>query len=166
MKILCKQSENFVEGAVINYNVILSCKLWLIILYAIWFQCSFHFYMIHLCYMHRVIIGGNLVKLSTEYGMQKTRLISLDCHLPYLTILLSVKNTDLKKLVRVRVIFIICLKLIIVDIKYHSIDFSYYIQNYYLSLINYGGGWGLGVNSALNELSNGYTYRMVIHIEW
>ena len=55
-----------------------------------------------------------------------------------LPILLSVKNTGLKKLIRVRVIFIICLKLIIVDIKYHKIDFSYYIQNYYLSLINYG----------------------------
>ena len=35
------------------------------------------------------------------------------------TIFLSVKNTGLKKLIRVRVIFIICLKLIIVDIKYH-----------------------------------------------
>ena len=35
------------------------------------------------------------------------------------TILLSVKNTGLKKLIRVRVIFIICLKLIIVDIKHH-----------------------------------------------
>ena len=35
------------------------------------------------------------------------------------TILLSVKNTGPKKLIRVRVIFIICLKLIIVDIKYH-----------------------------------------------
>ena len=34
-------------------------------------------------------------------------------------ILLSVKNTGLKKLIRVRVIFIICQKLIIVDIKYH-----------------------------------------------
>ena len=35
------------------------------------------------------------------------------------TVLLSVKHTGLKKLIRVRVIFMICLKLIIVDIKYH-----------------------------------------------
>ena len=34
--------------------------------------------------MYRVIIGGNLVRLSKDSGMQKTRLISLDCHLPYL----------------------------------------------------------------------------------
>ena len=60
------------------------------------------------------------MRLSKESGMQKTRLISLDCHLPYLIrILLSVKNTGLKKLIRVIVIFTICLKLIIVDIKYH-----------------------------------------------
>ena len=79
------------------------------------------------------------MRLSKESGMQKTRQISLDCHLPLPdTILLSVKNTGLTKLIRVRVIFIICLKLIIVDIKCHQIDFSYYIQNYYLSLINYG----------------------------
>ena len=65
--------------------------------------------------MYRVIIGGNLVRLSKEYGMQKTRLPSA---IPD-TILLSVKNTGLRKLIRVRVIFIICLKLIIVDIKYH-----------------------------------------------
>ena len=71
------------------------------------------------------------------------------------------KNTGLKKLIIVKVIFIICLKLIIVDIKYHYIDFSYYIQNYYLSQINYGGERGLGVNSALNEL---YTYRREIHL--
>ena len=64
--------------------------------------------------MYRVIIGGNLVRLSKESGMQKTRLIPD-------TILLSVKNGGLKILirVRVRVNFIICLKLIIVDIKYH-----------------------------------------------
>ena len=43
----------------------------------------------------------------------------------------------------------------VVDIAYYYIVFCYFIQNYYLSLINYGGGWGLGVNSALNELSNG-----------
>ena len=50
--------------------------------------------------------------------MQKTRLISLDCHLQYLIhVLLSVKITGLKKLIRVRVTFIICLKLIIVDIN-------------------------------------------------
>ena len=98
VKILCKQSGNFVEGAVINYKVILSCKLWPITLYhqdclhsdtlalhyAIWFQCWFHFYIIHLCCMYRVIIGGNLARLIKESGMQKTRLISLDCHLPYL----------------------------------------------------------------------------------
>ena len=90
------------------------------------------------------------MRLSKESGMQKTRLISfrLPPAIPD-TILLPVKNTGLKKLIRVRAIFIICLKLIIVDIKY-QIDFSYYIQNNYLSLINYGGGWG----SALNELSN------------
>ena len=35
-----------------------------------------------LCYMYRVIIGGNSVRLSNESGMQETRLISLDCHLP------------------------------------------------------------------------------------
>ena len=35
------------------------------------------------------------------------------------TVLLSVKNTGIKKLIRVSVIFIICLKLIIVDINYH-----------------------------------------------
>ena len=88
--------------------------------------------------MYRVIIGGNLMRLSKESGMQKTRLPPA---IPD-TILLSVKNTGLRKLIRVSVIFIICLKLIIVDIKYHEIDFSYYIQNY-LSLINYGGGgWG------------------------
>ena len=100
VKILCKQSENFVEGAVLNYKVILSlstrlqittyhldclhCDTLALPYYAIWFQCSFHFYMIHLCYMYRVIFGGNLVRLSKESGMQKTRLISLDCHLPYL----------------------------------------------------------------------------------
>ena len=79
------------------------------------------------------------MRLSKESGMQKTRLPSA---IPD-TILLFVKNTGLRKLIRVRVIFIICLKLIIVDIKYHKIDFSYYIQNYYMSLINYGGGgWG------------------------
>ena len=62
-------------------------------------------------------IGGNLVRLSKESGMQKTRLPSA---IPD-TILLSVKNTGLRKQirVRVRVIFIICLKLIIVDKKYH-----------------------------------------------
>ena len=80
--------------------------------------------------MYRVIIGGNLVRLPSAIPDSDT-------------ILLSVKDTGLRKLIRVRVIFIICLKLIIVDIKYHLIDFSYYIQNYYLSLINYGvGGWG------------------------
>ena len=73
--------------------------------------------MIHLCYMYREIIGGNLVRLSKEYGMQKTRLPSAMPDSD--TILLSVKNTGLGKLIRVRVIFIICLKLIIVDIKYH-----------------------------------------------
>ena len=65
--------------------------------------------------MYRVIIGGNLARLSKESGVQKTRRIS---DIPD-TILLSMKNTGLKKLIRVRVIFIICLKLIIVDIKYH-----------------------------------------------
>ena len=100
VKILCKQWENFVEGAIINYKVIFITQheiencgqspLIAIVItlalpyYAIWFQCSFHFYMIHLCYMYRVIIGGNLVRFSTESGMQKTMLISLDCHLPYL----------------------------------------------------------------------------------
>ena len=64
--------------------------------------------------MYRVIIGGNLVRLSKESGMQKTRLQSA---IPD-TILLSVKNTGLKKLIRVRIIFIICLRLI-VGIKYH-----------------------------------------------
>ena len=34
------------------------------------------------------------------------------------TVLLSAKNTGLKKLIRVRVIFVICLKLIIVNLKY------------------------------------------------
>ena len=34
---------------------------------------SGYFYMIHLCYMYRVVIGGNLVTLSKESGMQKTR---------------------------------------------------------------------------------------------
>ena len=67
--------------------------------------------------MYRVIIGGNLVRLSKESGMQKTRLPSAIPDSD--TILLSVKNTGLGKLIRVRVIFIICLKLIIVDIKYH-----------------------------------------------
>ena len=38
--------------------------------------------MIYLCYMYRVIIGGNLVRLSKEFGVQKARVISLDCHLP------------------------------------------------------------------------------------
>ena len=53
-----------------------------------------------------MLIGGNLVRLSKESGVQKTRLISLDCHLPYLIhVFLSVKNTGLKKLIRVRVIF-------------------------------------------------------------
>ena len=57
--------------------------------------------------MYIASIGGNLVRLSKDSGMQKTRLISLDCHLPYLIhVLLS------KKLIRVS------LKLIIVDIKY------------------------------------------------
>ena len=67
--------------------------------------------------MYKVIIGGNLVRLSKESGMQKTRLPSAIPDSD--TILLSVKNTGLGKLIRVRVIFIICLKLIIVDIKYH-----------------------------------------------
>ena len=67
--------------------------------YAIWFQCRFHFYMIHLCYMYRVISGGNLVRFSKESVMLKTRMISLD----------TWYNTS------VRVIFIICLKLIIVE---------------------------------------------------
>ena len=50
--------------------------------------------------MYRVIIGGNLVRLSKESGMQKTRLISfrLPSAIPD-TILLSVKNTGLKKLI-------------------------------------------------------------------
>ena len=65
--------------------------------------------------MYRVINGGNLVRLSKESGMLKTGLPSA---IPD-TILLSVKNISLKKLIRVRVIFIICLKLIIVDIKYY-----------------------------------------------
>ena len=79
------------------------------------------------------------MRLSKESGRQKTRLPSA---IPD-KMLLSVKNTGLRKLIRVAVIFTICLKLIIVDIKYHQIDFRYYIQNYYLSLINYGvGGWG------------------------
>ena len=56
-----------------------------------------------------------MVRLSKESGMQKTRLPSA---IPDRK-LLSVKNTGLKKLIRVRVIFFICLKLIIVDIKYH-----------------------------------------------
>ena len=67
--------------------------------------------------MYRVIIGGNLVRLSKDSGMQKTRLPSAIPDSD--TILLSVKNTGLGKLIRVRVIFIIRLKLIIVDIKYH-----------------------------------------------
>ena len=83
--------------------------------YAIWFQCSFH-----LCYMYRVIIGGNLVRLSKESGMQKNKadFFRLPSAIPD-TIFLSVKNTGLKKLIKVIVIFIIYLKLIIVDIKYH-----------------------------------------------
>ena len=57
------------------------------------------------------------MRLRKESGMQKTRLPSA---IPYSdTILLSVKNTGIRKLIRERVIFIICLKLIIVDIKYH-----------------------------------------------
>ena len=67
--------------------------------------------------MYRVLIGRNLVRLSNESGMQKTRLPSAIPDSD--TTLLSVKNTGLGKLIRVRVIFIICLKLIIVDIKYH-----------------------------------------------
>ena len=67
--------------------------------------------------MYRVIIGGNLVRLSKESGMQKTKLPSAIPDSD--TILLSLKNTGLGKLIKVRVIFIICLKLIIVDIKYH-----------------------------------------------
>ena len=55
------------------------------------------------------------MRLSKESAMQKTRLPSA---IPD-TILLSVKNTGLRKLIRVRVIFVICLKLIILDIKYH-----------------------------------------------
>ena len=56
--------------------------------------------------MYRVIIGGNLARLSKESGMQKTRLPSATPDSD--TILQSVKNTGL-----------VCLKLIIVDIKYH-----------------------------------------------
>ena len=81
------------------------------------FSADSIFYMIHLCYMYRVIIGGNLVRLSKDSGMQKTRLPSAIPDND--TILLSVRNTGLGKLIRVRVIFIIRLKLIIVDIKYH-----------------------------------------------
>ena len=67
VKIICKQSENFVEGSVINYKIIFSLSMRLQIVanhqdclhydtlalpyYAMWFQCSFHFYMIHLCYI-------------------------------------------------------------------------------------------------------------------
>ena len=47
-------------------------------------------------------IGGNLVRLSKESGMRKTRLPSAIPDSD--TILLSVKNTGLGKLVRVRVI--------------------------------------------------------------
>ena len=65
--------------------------------------------------MYRVIIGGNLVRPSKEFGMQKTRQPSA---IPDTTFL-AVKNTGLRKLIRVRVIFIIRQKLIIVDIKYH-----------------------------------------------
>ena len=57
------------------------------------------------------------MRLSKESGMQKTRLPSAIPDSD--TILLSVKNTGLGKLIRVTVIFIICLKLITVDIKYH-----------------------------------------------
>ena len=64
--------------------------------YAIWFQCTFHFSMIHLCDMYRVIIGGNLVRLSKEPGMQKTRLIS------FWYMYFNVKNTGIKKLIGVR----------------------------------------------------------------
>ena len=79
--------------------------------------------------MYRVIIGGNLVRLLRIWNAEnKADFFRLPSAIPD-TILLSVKNTGLKKLIRVRVIFIICLKLIIVDIKYHKIDFSYYIQN-------------------------------------
>ena len=60
------------------------------------------------------------MRLSQESGMQKTRLIFFRLPSAILdTILLSVKNTGLRKLIRVRVIFIICLKLIIDDIKYY-----------------------------------------------
>ena len=64
--------------------------------------------------MYRVIIGGNLVRLSKDSGMQKNKadFFRLSSAIPD-RILLSVKNTGLKKLIRVRVIFIICLKLII-----------------------------------------------------
>ena len=80
VKILCKQSGNFVEGAVTNYKVILSLSMRLQIVAnhqdcfhcdtlalpynAIWFQCSFHFYMIHLWYM-----GGGGVLLWMRYRM-------------------------------------------------------------------------------------------------
>ena len=71
---------------------------WLYITMQLGFGADSIFYIIHLCYMYRVIIGGNLVRLSKESRMQKTRLISLDCHLPYLIqYFLSVENTGLKK---------------------------------------------------------------------
>ena len=57
---------------------------------------------------------------SKESGMQKAKadFFRLPSAIPD-TVFMSVKNTGLKKLIRVRIIFIICLKLIIVDIKYH-----------------------------------------------
>ena len=60
------------------------------------------------------------MRLSKESGMQKNKagFFRLPSAIPD-TVLLYVKNTGLKKLIRVCVIFIICLKLIIVDIKYH-----------------------------------------------
>ena len=63
--------------------------------------------MIHLCYMYRVIIGGNLVRLGKADFFRLPSAIPdtiLDCE---------------KYWPQERVNFIICLKVIIVDTKYH-----------------------------------------------
>ena len=140
VKILCKQSENFVKGAVINYKVILSLSMRLQIvanhplspgLSSLWylgFTLLCNLVSVLMPFLHDTLMlyaqSNYWRKFSeTSHGIwdaeNKADFFILPSAIPN-TIFLSVKNTGLKKLIRVvRVIFIICLKLIIVDIKYH-----------------------------------------------
>ena len=98
MKILCKQLENFVEGAVINYKVILSLSMRLQIVanHPYHQDCLHYDTFTLLCNLVSVLIPflhDTLMlcaqRLTKESGMQKTRLPSATPD----TILLSVKTS-------------------------------------------------------------------------